>query len=60
MASQINMGERVPSSQKNGKAKNIVKRAPPKYTGRRPMRSESAPNAGVVKSPMKEERMTPV
>ncbi|MOA30440.1 hypothetical protein D3C78_1515310 [compost metagenome] len=47
-ARQISTGWLLSSSIKNTNAQTIAAKAPPIYTGRRPKRSDSAPNIGTV------------
>ena len=58
-AIQINVVDPVLTIRKNGKANAAENRAAPPYTGRRPMRSESAENIGTVNSEMAYASMIP-
>ena len=52
MASQMRIVVLVLTSQKNGNANTSENSAPPRYSGRRPTRSDSAPKKGMATSPM--------
>src|SRR5512133_2377044 len=59
MASQMRTSVLVLTSQKNRNANTSENSAPPRYSGRRPTRSDSAPYQGMVTSPSRAAMTTP-